>query len=67
MARARPFRDAVLPFADEVFLREYRYRVIVFGAGERKYARQISRLGKLCRDAAATSRGAPGLDTKAAV
>src|SRR5438132_4863894 len=29
---------AVLPIADEVFLREYRYRNVVLGFPERKYA-----------------------------
>src|SRR5882724_5059888 len=49
IARARPFSGEVLPAADEVFLREHRYRDVVICPGKRKSARQISKLGKVCR------------------
>jgi hypothetical protein len=39
----------VLPTADEAFLREHRYRGVVPGPDKRKSARQISKLGKVCR------------------
>src|SRR4029077_2743505 len=36
---ARPPPAKVLPAADEVFLREHRYRVVFFCPGKREYAR----------------------------
>src|ERR1700730_14328729 len=45
----RPVRCVLLPVADEVFLSEHRYQVVVVHCAGRKSACQISKLGKVCR------------------
>jgi hypothetical protein len=47
----------VLPFSDEIFLREHRYRDVAFGRCAKKFPRKISELGNVCRLTANPLRG----------